>query len=220
MARCQSCSAPLLANTNRCQYCGVRNDVDLQAKHDVIGQKKTSDRLCPHCARPLQTIQLQLDTRLSIERCINCFGLFFDLGELEALLNHSVSHVQSINLAHLDNINTDRYRTKQIVKYIKCPVCLEFMRRTNFAQKSGVIVDSCRLHGLWLDSGEVTHLLEWKKAGGQLLHEQELKNKAQKTRKTPVAQSDRLWGSSEYQNSIGLETDLLELLASVVQKIF
>ncbi|SMG65017.1 conserved hypothetical protein, partial [methanotrophic bacterial endosymbiont of Bathymodiolus sp.] len=48
---------------------------------------------------------------------------------------------------------------------------LAFMRRINFAQKSGVIVDSCRLHGFWLDSGEVTHLQEWKKAGGQLLYQ-------------------------------------------------
>ncbi|MBT3813612.1 MAG: hypothetical protein HOE45_00055 [Gammaproteobacteria bacterium] len=219
MARCQSCSAPLLANTNRCQYCGVRNDVDLQAKHDVLEHTKTSDRLCPHCVKPLQTIQLQLDGQLAIDRCADCFGLFFDLGELEILLNHSVSDVQSINLTHLDNINADRYRSKQIVKYVKCPVCLEFMRRTNFAQKSGVIVDSCRLHGFWLDSGEVTHLLEWKKAGGQLLHAQEQKNKALKTRKTPVDRSDRLWDTSMHQGSISLETGFLELLASAVEKI-
>ena len=220
MALCKSCSAPLLANTNRCQYCGVRNDVDLQARHDVIEQKKASDRTCPHCAKPLQTIQLQLDQRLELERCPECFGLFFELGELQRLLNHSVQHVQSINLAHLDNINTDRYRNKQVVRYIKCPVCLNFMRRTNFALKSGVIVDSCRAHGLWLDSGEVTHLMEWQKAGGQLLHDQEQQKNTLKVRKTSTDRSDRLWNPRENQDSIGLETDLLELLAFIVQKIF
>lgn len=35
MAQYKSCSTPLLANTSRCQYCGVCNDVDLQDKHDV-----------------------------------------------------------------------------------------------------------------------------------------------------------------------------------------
>ena len=220
MAKCRSCSAPLLANTNRCQYCGVRNDVDLQAKYEIIEHHKVSDRLCPHCARQLQKVQLQLDERLAIERCPDCFGLFFDLGEIELLLNHSVQQVRAINLAHLDNINADRYRTKQRVKYIKCPVCLNFMRRTNFAQKSGVIVDSCRAHGLWLDSGEVRHLMEWKKAGGQLLHEQEKKRKTLKERKTQMDRSERLWESTVHQDSIGLETDLLELLASIVKKIF
>ena len=218
MARCKSCSAPLLANTNRCQYCGVRNDVDLQARHDVKMHKQTSECLCPHCLKPLQAIQLQLDEQLFIERCTDCFGLFFDLGELDILLNHSVRHVESINLAHLDNINADRYRKKQVVKYIKCPVCREFMSRTNFAQKSGVIVDSCRFHGLWLDSGEAVHLMEWKKAGGQLLHEQEQKKKTLKVKKTQVERS-RLWDNTVNHNSTGLETDLLELLASVVQKI-
>ncbi|OQK16960.1 hypothetical protein AU255_03410 [Methyloprofundus sedimenti] len=218
MARCKSCSAPLLANTNRCQYCGVRNDVDLQSKPYVMTHKKASDRLCPHCNKPLQTIQLQLDEQLFIERCADCLGLFFDLGELDILLNHSVSHVNSINLAHLDNINADRYHKKQVVKYIKCPVCREFMHRKNFAHKSGVIVDNCRFHGLWLDSGEVMHLMEWKKAGGQLLHEQGQRKKTHKVKQTQVARS-KLWDASVNQSSFGLETDVLEFLASVVQKI-
>ena len=172
MARCKSCSAPLPANTNRCTYCAVRNDVDLHAKHDFSITSRVSDRQCPHCDILLQTIQLQLDEPLCIERCHTCFGLFFDTGELEHLLEHSVSHVSGINLAHLENINIDRYPNKVVVKYIKCPVCENFMSRTNFAAKSGVVVDRCRAHGFWLDSGEVTHLLEWKKAGGQLLQEQ------------------------------------------------
>lgn len=33
-------------------------------------------------------------------------------------------------------------------------------------------MDRCRHHGVWLDGGELRRLLEWKKAGGQLLHEQ------------------------------------------------
>jgi len=218
MARCKSCSAPLLANTNRCHYCGVRNDVDLHAKHDFSVHKQVSDRICPHCDQALQTIQLQLDEALFIERCTDCFGLFFDLGEIEALLNHAVNEVHAINLAHLDNVNIDRYQKKQPVKYIKCPVCREFMRRTNFAQKSGVIVDSCRAHGLWLDSGEVTHLMEWKKMGGQLLHEREQRKKPQE-RPLELSRENDLWQSSMPKKTIGLESDLLDVLAYVVKKI-
>lgn len=46
------------------------------------------------------------------------------------------------------------------------------MRRMSFAYRSGVIIDQCSQHGIWLDNGEMTHLMEWKKAGGQLLHQQ------------------------------------------------
>lgn len=220
MARCKSCSAPLQANTNRCTYCGVRNDVDLHAKHDFSVHNKVSDRICPHCEKSLQTIEIQLDKPVYIERCADCFGLFFDLGELEALLNHSVSHVAEINLTHIENINTDRYHSNQVVKYIKCPVCQAFMRRTNFAKKSGVIVDSCRQHGFWLDSGEVTHLMEWKKAGGQLLHEQESQKKPSRIKSNQHTRIESSWHSSHQRDSMGLETDLLDVLSSIARRIF
>lgn len=220
MAKCKSCSAPLQANTNRCQYCDVRNDVDLHAKHDFSVHKKVSERICPHCEKPLQTIQIKLEETIFIERCDDCFGLFFDLGEMETLLNQSVSHVDEINLEHIENINTDRYRNNQVVKYIKCPVCQAFMRRTNFAQKSGVIVDSCRQHGFWLDSGEITHLMEWKKAGGQLLHDQEQQKKTPRIKINQHSSLDSSWQSARYRKSIDLDSDILDLFAYVARKIF
>lgn len=217
MALCKSCSAPLLANTNLCQYCGVRNDVDLHAKHPYTIDQSNLERICPHCKKPLEKINIQLDRELIIERCDDCFGLFFDLQELEVFLAHSVSHVTAINRAHLDNINSDRY-ARQVARYIRCPVCQEFMRRTNYAHKSGVIIDSCRLHGLWLDSGEVTHLMEWKKAGGQLLHGQVQREKLLHAKKKQ--QTDRLESHSQYpkyKETNDLETDLLELLSKIVR---
>ena len=64
MARCNSCSAPLPANTNKCLYCGIRNDVDLTGKHDYSIYNEASDRICPHCDKPLQTIALDLEEDL------------------------------------------------------------------------------------------------------------------------------------------------------------
>jgi Zn-finger nucleic acid-binding protein len=46
------------------------------------------------------------------------------------------------------------------------------MNRVNFGTKSGVIVDRCRDHGVWLDGGELRHLFEWMKAGGKLLSQE------------------------------------------------
>lgn len=216
MARCNSCSAPLPANTNRCTYCGIRNDVDLTGKHNYLIDNEISDRICPHCDKPLQTISLKLKEELFIERCDHCFGLFFDPNEVEQLLESSVSNVFDINLKHLVNINSDRYDAHQKVKYIKCPVCRNFMSRVNFGHRSGVIVDRCRAHGIWLDSGEITHLMEWKKAGGQLLHAQQSQKKSKKNRSSGAGfLSSENIVTTEYH-----EPDLLVSLTSIIGKLF
>ena len=172
MAKCASCSAPLVANTQICRYCGVRNDIDLQGKHNYVVIEKTSERWCPQCQIPLQTISLALSQPLVIDRCEGCFGLFFDLGEIETLLENATAPVRAINLDLIDNINQERFRSNQPFKYLKCPVCEDMMNRSAFGHKSGVIVDRCNSHGIWLDGGEISHLLEWKQAGGQLRDEQ------------------------------------------------
>jgi Zn-finger nucleic acid-binding protein len=184
MASCNHCGAPLAANTNQCKYCGTRNDVDLHAKFPYIAEQTASNRTCPQCNIHLQTIRSTVDKKLYIERCETCFGLFFDRGELEYALHQSVSHVYEINLEHIDNINKDRYSKPADFTYRKCPECSVLMNRVNFGHRSAVVVDQCLIHGIWLDNGELTHLMEWKKAGGQLLHEQTETLKKQKP--TPV----------------------------------
>ncbi len=215
MARCKSCSAPLPANTNRCIYCNVRNDVDLHSKHKYNIQTKHSKRICPHCDTHLQTIKLDINGPLFIERCKGCFGLFFDLGEIDTLLENSVSNVSDINLTLIKNINKDRFASHQKVKYIKCPVCSNYMKRLNFGHRSGVIVDQCLKHGIWVDSGEITHLMEWKKAGGQLLNAKEKLNTKPKKNASPL-----LDPSAYTQQTAPLESDLLETVSTLIYRLF
>lgn len=217
MARCSSCSAPLPANSNRCRYCGIRNDVDLHGKHAYSLHAQQSDRLCPACGDPLQTIDLKLNGTFLIERCAQCFGLFFDPGEIEILLDSSVSNVFAVNTQWLRNINKERYQNKQ-VKYVKCPVCRVLMNRVNFGHRSGVIIDQCKKHGVWLESGEITHLMEWKKAGGQIIHakkENIPKKRPAKQSALPETSALTATYSEGYQYP-----DLLESIAFMVFKLF
>jgi Zn-finger nucleic acid-binding protein len=215
MANCKNCSAPLEPNTNRCRYCGVRNDVDLQAKHDFSIQNPSSERICPECNIPLQTIDLNVNGHLYIERCGKCFGLFFDPGEVEALLDNTVSGEETINLKHIQAINDDRYQSKKF-KYVKCPVCQILMNRVNFGYRSGVVIDQCRKHGIWLNNGEITHLMEWKKAGGQLLAQQKQQEQSETADANP--------GHSRRQTHQPIEIEdapyLLEAASSLVWKLF
>lgn len=172
MSKCINCSAPLPSDSIECEYCGSRNDTDLKGVHAFTTHEPESDRICPKCNISLRTIDLKINGKFLIERCDQCFGLFFDPGELEALLDVSVQNVYSINLKKLDNINSAMTPKENRVVYIKCPVCSNFMNRVSFGTKSGVIIDRCKDHGIWLNGGELRHLFEWKKAGGKLLHEQ------------------------------------------------
>jgi len=218
MSLCQQCSAPLPANTDKCIYCGTRNDVDLHARRDYDVVRRQSELLCPHCDKPLQTIDLHLDGSFLIERCETCFGLFFDPGQIETLLDNSVSDVFEINFEHLDNINKDRFQGNKPVKYVKCPVCHVLMNRNAYGYRSGVIIDRCRNHGVWLDSGEITHLMEWKKAGGQLLQD---KHAAAEKRKPESSRpmSSQTNNLSDYSID-GTELDVLNAVVSVVTRLF
>ncbi len=169
MANCANCSAPLPTSSIQCEYCGSRNDVDLKGVHYYTTHAIDSARTCPRCAVSLRTIDLKLDGRFLIERCDQCLGLFFDPGELEALLEASVTNVFAIDRSRLAAINNVRRSAEHGAAYIKCPVCATIMNRVNFGTKSGVIVDRCREHGIWLDGGELRQLFEWVKAGGKLL---------------------------------------------------
>ncbi|HYR01925.1 MAG TPA: zf-TFIIB domain-containing protein [Syntrophobacteria bacterium] len=181
MANCTNCSAPLPPNSIRCDYCGSLNDTDLKGVHYYTTHEIESARICPRCSIGLSTIDLKLDGRFLIERCDTCLGLFFDPGELEALLEATVANVFTINRSQLDGINTAMRSGDYGVFYVKCPVCTTIMNRVNFGTKSGVIVDRCKEHGVWLDGGELRHLFEWMKAGGKLLDQerQEARKKAE-----------------------------------------
>jgi Zn-finger nucleic acid-binding protein len=179
MARCSNCNAPLPAGSQLCAYCGNRTDIDLKGINYYTTHDSDSPRTCPRCAKKLKTVDLQLNGQFLIERCDQCFGLFFDPGELEALLEGMVSNVFQIDKPGLEGINRDRKPDQYPVAYIKCPVCSELMNRVNFGAQSGVIVDRCKPHGVWLDGGELRQLFEWMKLGGKLL-EQERQEQAKK----------------------------------------
>jgi len=162
MARCSNCNAPLPDGSLLCTYCGNRNDIDLKGIHYYTTHENETPRTCPRCDIHLKTIDLKLNGRFLIDRCDQCLGLFFDPGELEALLEATVSNVFLIDRSGLDGINLNRQPEQYPISYIKCPVCFQLMNRVNFGTRSGVIIDRCKAHGV----------MEWMKMGGKLLDQE------------------------------------------------
>ncbi|MGD2108437.1 MAG: zf-TFIIB domain-containing protein [Phycisphaerae bacterium] len=163
---CSNCGAPLSARSNICKYCGTVNDTDLRRiGHDRTGQ---GGRLCPRCNVKMPTIDLAIEGGCLIDRCSRCLGMFFDLGELNAVVQSSVSEVYRIDRQRLAALIEEEGTVESTVKYVKCPVCRQLMNRKNYGARSGVVTDTCRDHGVWLDGGELGRILKWVKAGGQL----------------------------------------------------
>ena len=166
MPRCSNCSAPLPAKSIICAYCNTRNDIDLTPIHK---EKRLpfvpSDRYCPSCTITLDSIDVGNKTRFMVEKCPECYGLFFDNGELDRLLEDSVKSSYYIDHHKLHSLlQNPRHRDK--VTYRHCPVCDQLMRRENYKGHSGVIMDICHNDGVWLDAGEFKQIQEWIAVGG------------------------------------------------------
>ena len=165
MAKCSHCSAPLPKSGIICSYCGSRNNIDLVDVKKFINLRPDLNRTCPVCHIQMQTINAGKKLPLYIERCESCYGIFFDINELEAMIEKSVKGSRNVDLIKLAKIS-EHPRYVDIIVYRKCPVCAQTMQRKNFMGRSGVITDLCVEHGVWLDSGELRHIMEWVKTGG------------------------------------------------------
>ncbi|MBN1600957.1 MAG: zf-TFIIB domain-containing protein [Chitinispirillaceae bacterium] len=227
MPNCKTCAAPLPPYSSRCEYCGAKSDVDLKGIQEYTITQAYSQRHCPLCSLPMESITLNEIPGFTIERCPKCMGLFFDPEELNALLDASVNQVYSINLRKIWEMNQmagqDNERT---AVYIQCPVCKGLMNRVNFGARSGVVIDKC-IHGIWLDNGELRKLLEWRKAGGQLYHEtvvaerlkqEELIRKKKEEEKNKVASS--MYFTDKSSQKSPADIDLEKLFGTVAKAIW
>jgi len=169
-----------------CPFCGVRQDVNLRQIH--FRDLGTDAALpCPECETPLSVIEFDTEPKIRIERCGTCYGTFFNPGELEALLEAQTNPLVWIDPVQLQQISADYGYTHEVV-YRKCPMCAERMSHLNFGGSSGVILDRCGIHGVWLEGSELRRLTEWWRAGGKHLHQANEQEKAKTYQKRPESQ--------------------------------
>ena len=101
---------------------------------------------------------------IRVSECAECGGLWLDPAVLQTLCNDRQRHNDVI--ATLSARAAPRNVIADVVRYVPCPTCTKLMNRTNFAHISGVIIDVCRDHGIWLDRGELEHIIQFVESGG------------------------------------------------------
>lgn len=55
-----------------------------------------------------------------------------------------------------EGLTTERFRT--------CPVCANTLRKDVWTYGSGIVVDTCDEHGIWVDNGELERIEAWQEA--------------------------------------------------------
>jgi len=180
---CLKCGAPLAPKSKLCTYCGARSDLDFGV--GMRRTNKTSERQCPECDIVMHALTLSAEgAEADVDRCEQCFGIFFDVGELE-LLTHSMGksqpHIDRDRLNQL--LNEEAPRSDRKTSYVPCPICKTMMNRKGYGSLSGVVIDYCRDHGIWLEGGEYRQIINWINAGGRALDQQQQLESFEKARR-------------------------------------
>ncbi|MFQ5596461.1 MAG: zf-TFIIB domain-containing protein [Nitrospiria bacterium] len=137
---CLFCHKTINVKSRLCPFCGGENTAE--AIHETP--------VCPRCKTDLR----RHDYRETVlDACASCGGLWLDTREFKQLTSkRDVFADETIPYAF------QKKPLPQEAGYFSCPLCDDLMLRQNFRKISGVLIDQCRDHGVWLDGGELDQL--------------------------------------------------------------
>lgn len=149
---CVSCFETIFEGSKFCPLCGAKA-IDAEISSD----KKIGN--CPRCKKALKSVTIN---EISLSECEKCEGVWSDIETFETICANREN--QSAVLKKFDEILKNP--SYERVQYVPCPECSELMNRNNFAKVSGVIIDSCKKHGVWFDANELPAIIEFIRKGG------------------------------------------------------
>lgn len=212
--RCTHCTAWNLAEAQHCQACG-RNLSELEADGAASG----TGGICPRCNHRLAARRYG---ELDVDECDGCGGLMVTPTMMDRIVS---ARDASTNLRLA--LPERSYAREQEVRYLRCPGCNKTMNRRAFGRISGVVVDVCKEHGVWFDSGELAQVLAFIERGGleraRQREAEELKEAARQARteqaRAQVAGGFSQSGALEHQRfgspRTGAAVEFVKALASL-----
>ncbi|MCP4448397.1 MAG: hypothetical protein GY811_24105 [Myxococcales bacterium] len=159
---CPRCFARIFHGAKHCNDCGAEVDVPANVNADGTARQLT----CPRCdATPTMEARLVGDTLM--DECPECHGIWLDAAAVSRLVKErrQVSSQAVIGMGGPE-AGSARVACPPGRVYVKCPECDTVMNRTNFAKRSGIIIDSCKGHGTWFDADELPRVVEFVMNGG------------------------------------------------------
>ncbi|HEX4125433.1 MAG TPA: zf-TFIIB domain-containing protein [Tepidisphaeraceae bacterium] len=149
---CPKCMGMMFVGTKFCPHCG--------AAAEAVAPGTPTKHPCPRCDQPLTTVQV---AKMPLEECMHCGGLWVSVATFDRICADSEAQAAASGL-QLPPAPAATFDAK--IHYIKCPQCTTLMNRKNYAEHSGIIVNVCRAHGVWLDRDEIRRIIEFVRGGG------------------------------------------------------
>ncbi len=197
--RCSSCGAPCEDGAAGCRFCGADFTLHERDLHTVCPKcfARVSDRarFCHHCGGMLapeqapgnetslvcpacgenRHLRSRMVADVAVLECPACAGLWLGNAAFSQLANRALGRAENVApvlsppwpVANREPTQEGPWR------YRNCPECGTLMNRRNYGPGSGVIIDVCRQHGLWLDAEELPAILNWIRRGGQVQSQQD-----------------------------------------------
>lgn len=154
--RCPQCFALQQAGASVCGHCAA--SLGLEAHLGPMGIR------CPRCLET-ELVGIRLDAH-DIGECTRCGGLFVEHEVLERV-TRAANGRRGVRLrASGAATSAGAGAAKDASFYLPCPRCAATMNRKNFGRFSGVVVDVCQKHGVWLDRDEIGRVVEFVEGGG------------------------------------------------------
>lgn len=200
-AVCPGCFARTGRDAKFCMECGV--EISAQALFALEEGSR-----CPRCKGGLHAHGV---TDASFVECARCGGMWFGHEDFVRICTSA----EKQNLAEQFQVVSAALpsTTPSNASYVPCVVCSEFMNRRNYASASGVVIDVCKRHGVWLDHGEIDKILGFIRKGGlerarqrqiERLEDQRRRIQAERSAATTGHVPDPGWASPSKRALVGL----------------
>jgi Zn-finger nucleic acid-binding protein len=212
VVRCSSCSAPRNKGATSCGHCGADYTLHERDLHTVCPSCMTrlSDRAryCHNCATPIVPqgsagqptktgcpacgLRQKMNGRalgdppVSVLECPRCAGIWLSQDGFRTVADRArdESVADPAMLIGESAATSDTQSASRPASfYRQCPECRSMMNRRNFGERSGVVVDTCKEHGMWFDAQELSTVLRWIRQGGE--------DRAKKRRQSETRHAER-----------------------------
>lgn len=164
---CPLCYTRIADDAKHCSSCGVA--IEPQALTPI-----PAERGCPRCEGELRIRSLG---KTDVVECSRCAGIWLRPGSFDSMCRGAEQKPESV---FVTATVLKQRPAEEDFRYIGCLTCGELMARRQFRHRStpsGVVVDCCRDHGIWLDHSELEKIVRFIKnrigAGSGLYQSQE-----------------------------------------------
>jgi Zn-finger nucleic acid-binding protein len=165
---CPSCFGLIFVGSQFCGHCGAK------AVQPEVAEVTAGD--CPRCRQPLNALSIE---GTSLRECQRCGGLWADVETFESVCSEREKQAAVLVFTTKREVAA---APPVKISYVPCPDCKQLMNRSNFARASGVIIDTCKKHGVWFDAEELPRIIEFIRKGGIEIARQRERNEIEQER--------------------------------------